>query len=211
MWQRRAAQETAGASAFLLPAALGGLVGAGAVVLLNRRRGRQTNGGTNGEADPAGNAEVADAEVTADDLDKEQLSELHNATLKASDSCFELKKLCATVLVPTGALLALFTNKRLDAAVFGAGLLVIGAFWLADSVGYFYQRKLRAAMTPIWRRRAARCVGGYDHVPDPKPVGPLRAAFNASMLYYLILAALLGTGFLLFELGVIGSSPGGVE
>jgi hypothetical protein len=146
---------------------------------------------------------VGAAEVTADDLDKEQLTQLHNATLKASDSCFELKKLCATVLVPTGTLVAVFSNKKLDAAVFGAVLLVIGAFWLADSVGYYYQRKLRIAMTPIWQRRAARCAGGYSYAPDPRPVGPLRAAFNSSMLFYLILAVVLTTGSVLFELGVI--------
>jgi hypothetical protein len=144
--------------------------------------------------------------VTADDLDREQLEQLHAATLKASDSCFELKKLCATVLVPTGTLVVVFTDKRLNVAVFVAGLLVITAFWLADAVGYFYQRKLRVVMTMIWLRRAARCPGGYDYVPEPRKVGPTRAAFNASMTYYLILAVLVGAAFLLFELGVIRSS-----
>jgi hypothetical protein len=122
-----------------------------------------------------------------------------------------VRPLSVTVLVPTGALLAVFTNKMLDAAVFGAGMMVVVAFWLADSVGYFYQRRLRVAMTTIWQRRAERCAGGYDHVPTTRPVGPLRAALNASMLYYLILASLLGIGFLLLRLDVIGSIPVGVE
>ena len=55
--------------------------------------------------------------VTADDLDREQLDQLHTATVKASDSCFELKKPCATVLVPTVTLVAVFTDKRLNQAV----------------------------------------------------------------------------------------------
>lgn len=147
----------------------------------------------------------------ADDLDKEQLTQLHNATLKASDTCFELKKLCATVLVPAGTLVAVFTDKRLDAAVFIAGLLVIAAFWLADSSAYYYQRKLRSAMTPIWKRRAARAQN-YDYVPSTPAVGPGKAAFNGSMYFYLILAALVLTGFVLFEFGRIGAGwAGGCE
>jgi hypothetical protein len=151
---------------------------------------------------------VGVAVVSADDLDREQIEQLHAATLKASDSCFELKKLCATVLVPIATLVSVFTDKRLNDAVFLAAMLVVAAFWLADAVGYFYQRKLRAAMTAIWVRRAARCPEGYDHVPAPAKVGPLAAAFNTSMIYYLILAALLGGAFLFFKLGIFGSIQG---
>ena len=125
--------------------------------------------------------------------------------MKASDSCFELKKLCATVLVPTKTRAAVFTDKKLNLAVFVAGLLVRGAFWLADSVGYFYQRRLRVAMTGIWERRAKRCPEGYNHIPRPSKVGPMGAAFNTSMTYYLILGLLIGAALLLFELKVIGS------
>lgn len=146
--------------------------------------------------------------VSADDLDREQIEQLHAATLKASDSCFELKKLCATVLVPIATLVSVFTDKLLNDAVFLAAILVIVAFWLADTVSYFYQRKLRAAMTAIWARRAARCPEGYDHVPRPAKVGPLAAAFNTSMIYYLILVALVGGVFLAFKVGVVESVQG---
>jgi len=174
--------------------ALAALVGAGLVAVLTR----QANGAT---------ADAKDAAtVSAEDLDREQIEQLHAATLKASDSCFELKKLCATVLVPAATLVAVFTDKHLNDAVFVAGMLVIAAFWLADSVGYFYQRSLRSAMTEIWVRRAARCREGYDHVPPSAKVGPLRAAFNSSMIYYLILALLVGGAFLLFRTGIIGST-----
>lgn len=167
------------------------MVGAGVAAVLTR---------------PAKAAPVAAPDaVSADELDKEQIAQLHAATIKASDSCFELKKLCATILVPAATLVSVFTDKRLDDAVFLAGLLVIVAFWLADAVGYFYQRKLRNAMTDLWVRRAARCREPYDHVPPPAKVGPLRAAFNSSMVYYLILAVLLGGAFLFFKTGVIGS------
>jgi hypothetical protein len=162
------------------------------------------NAGGNNMPGRTGARPDATKNVTADDLDREQLEQLHAATLKASDSCFELKKLCATVLVPTGTLVAVFTNKKLNLAVFIAGLLVITAFWLADAVGYFYQRKLRVAMTQIWLRRAANCPGGYNYVPTPSKVGPIRAAFNTSMIYYSILGALIGLALLLFEIKAIG-------
>ena len=138
-----------------------------------------------------------------DDLDREQLAQLHNATLKAAESCFEFKKLCATVLVPLAALLSIFTDKRLDSAVFLAPTLVIIAFWMADSVSYFYQRKLRALMSVIWARRASRCDEPYPYVPKDDGVTPLHALFNLSMLYYLALLALVAIAFLLFTVGVI--------
>lgn len=149
--------------------------------------------------------------VTADELDKEQLTQLHNATLKVSDTCFELKKLCATVLVPTATLLALFTDKTLDSSVFIAAILVIVAFWLADSTGYYYQRKLRNAMTPLWQRRADRCAVAYAFVPQPKPVNAWRSAFNLSMSFYLILGILVGLGFALYGMDLIGSAPAGAH
>ena len=159
--------------------------------------------GDNHPGVPGEVSQFVDGRVTPDELDKEQLAQLHAATLRASDSCFELKKLCATVLVPTGVLVSVFTDTKLNAAVFGAGLLVITAFWLADAVGYFYQRKLRYRMSVIWERRAARCAEGYNYVPMPRKVGPLRAAFNTSMLYYLILAMVMLVGLALLATGVL--------
>lgn len=141
--------------------------------------------------------------VTADELDKEQIDQLHAATLKAADTCFELKKLCATVLVPTATLVAVFTERRLDTAAFVAGLLVITVFWLADGVAYYYQRKLRALMSTYWHKRAARCVPPYT-APTISRVSSLGALFNYSMSFYGALAALVGLGWLLFAAGAIG-------
>jgi hypothetical protein len=142
--------------------------------------------------------------VTADDLDKELLDQLHAATLKASDSCFELKKLCATVLVPTGTLVALFSDRRLSVAVFVSGLLVISFFWTADAVGYYYQRRLRAAMDVIWRRRAERCQEPWTP-PNTTLVSPIRAAFNGSMMFYALLAIPVLIALVLYGLNIIDS------
>jgi hypothetical protein len=141
--------------------------------------------------------------LDADELDKEQLQQLHAATLKASDSCFELKKLCATVLIPTATLVTVLNDKSLDLSVFISGLLVILTFWLADSVGYYYQRKLRAAMNPIWVRRAQRCAEPWPF-GETTSVGPVRAAFNSSMSFYLLLASLICVALALFALDLIG-------
>jgi hypothetical protein len=140
---------------------------------------------------------------TADSLDKEQLDQLHAATLKAADSCFELKKLCATVLVPAGVLVATFSDKKLNPAVFVAGFLVIVAFWIADAFSFYYQRRLRALMREIWVRRAARCAEGYDHVQNVAAVGWFRAAFNSSMIYYLVLAVIVGAALAAYASGLL--------
>lgn len=140
---------------------------------------------------------------TADELDKEQLEQLHAATLKASEACLELKKLCAAVLVPVGTVVTSFGDKKPGASLFVAGLLVIFGFWIADSFSYFYQRKIRGQMTKIWRRRADRC--GVDHrdVPSSGAVTPIRAAFNASMMYYLILGSLFGGAAWAYTVGLL--------
>lgn len=141
---------------------------------------------------------------THDELDREQLSQLHAATLKIAESCFELKKLCATVLVPLATLLSIFTDRQLNSAVFMAPIGVIVAFWMADSVGYLYQSRLRARMAKIWQRRADRCYDPYHHVPEDAAVSVLRAAFNPSMIYYLALLVLMAAALVFFVIGVAG-------
>lgn len=143
------------------------------------------------------------SEPTADDLDKEQLDQLHAATLKASEACLELKKLCAVILVPVGTIITAFGDNKPGPSLFTAGFLVIIAFWMADSFSYYYQRKLRGAMIPIWQRRATRCTEAYPFVPSSGAVGPLRSAFNASMAYYFILGLLFGVAAWAYAAGLL--------
>ncbi|NUP49890.1 MAG: hypothetical protein HOW97_21640 [Catenulispora sp.] len=201
----RTAAKTTALAASAVVATSAGL--ALAINQRSRRAAALANGGDHDVSqDPSGEPLAVGPkgpQPTADDLDKAQIDHLYGATLKASDSCFELKKLCATVLVPTGTLVAIFAHQKLNQAVFLAGLLIIFAFWMADAVGYYYQRKLRNAMSVIWSRRAARCPEEYDSIPNQVNVGPIRAAFNSSMIYYLVLFAPVGASYCLFELGVI--------
>jgi len=186
----------------LLAAAAGAFVAAVASQALLKE-------GTRNIDTTASEPEVDGSNVTADDLDKELMDQLHAATLKASDSCFEIKKLCATVLVPTGTLVALFSDRRLSVGVFVAGVLVIGFFWMADAVGYYYQRRLRGEMDVIWRRRAERCEEVWIP-PNVAKTSPVRAAFNGSMTFYALLAIPVLLAASLFAVGLIGS-PGTVS
>ncbi|MGY3201254.1 hypothetical protein [Streptomyces sp. TE5632] len=141
---------------------------------------------------------------TADDLDKEQLDQLHAATLKASEACLELKKLCALILVPVGTIITSFGDKKPGPSLFAAGLMVIIAFWVADSFSYFYQRKIRGAMVDIWQRRVQRCPAGENpppSVPTSGAVTAWRAAFNASMAYYAILGVLFALASWAYAVG----------
>jgi hypothetical protein len=146
--------------------------------------------------------------VTADALDQLRIDQLHAATLKASDSCFEIKKMCATLVVATGTLVSVFTDKTLSRGVFVAGLAVVVAFWLADSVGYFYQRRLRSVMDRLILERAKRCATPYSFNPATS-VSAWRSAFNGSMVFYLLLAVLIAIGWGAWELGAFaGVAPG---
>jgi hypothetical protein len=144
--------------------------------------------------------------LTAAEIDKLRIDQLHAATLKASDSCFEMKKMCATLLVATGSLIAVFTNKSLSDGVFVAGLAVITSFWLADSVGYYYQRRLRAHMDALIAHHATQLPDTYPFLPALE-VNAIKAAFNGSMAFYLLLAVPVIAGWILWSLDVIASSP----
>lgn len=153
----------------------------------------------------SGGSEEAEDAPTADELDKELLAQLHAATLKAADSCFEIKKLCATVVIPTGTLVALLSDRRLNIAAFISTLLVVAFFWIADANGYYYQRKLRARMVAVWHDRAQRLKNGWRNAPDDRTVSAIRAAFNDSQWFYAILAAPILIGLALYLAGVIPS------
>lgn len=164
---------------------------------------RSANGGSGPTAARPEKPDRGAGEPSPDTLDKEQLDQLHAASLKATDSCFELKKLCATVLVPAGVLVATFSEKKLNPAVFVAGFAIIVAFWIADAFSFYYQRRLRVLMKEIWIRRAARCAEDYEHVQQVAAVGWFRAAFNSSMVYYLLLALVVGAAVAGYSLGLL--------
>lgn len=166
------------------------------------------------EAETANTAPAREqAAVTAEALDKEQIDQLHAATLQVSGNCFELKKLCATVLVAAGTLIVTLSNRELDHALFVGGLGVVLVFWAADAQSYYIQAKLRARMKGLQQVRIRRVgeLSGYaaDGVGLPIDVQParwrriLRAFVNASMLYYFLVAVVLMTAWLAYGRGLV--------
>lgn len=162
---------------------------------------------TTAPGEPAGDV------LDADDLDKEQIDQLHAVTLQVSSNCFELKKLCATVLVAAGTLVVTLTRRQLDSALFIAGLVVVLLFWVADTQSYYIQAKLRNRMKELQQARARRfrALRGYaaEGVGIPIETPPtqvrrvIQAFFNASMLYYFLIVTVLSAAWAMYGCGVI--------
>lgn len=160
----------------------------------------------------------SDAESFEDELDKISIDQMHKAVLQFSSNCFELKKLCATVLVSGATLIATFTDKQLDLSIFIAGVMVTLFFWLLDSQSYYYQEKLRANMKIKAENMAERhnqktVVDGVglplseEREQRKVETRVLNSLFNNSMFFYLVLAFIIVILAILFEAGYITSYP----
>lgn len=158
-------------------------------------------------------------------IDLIAIAQLHAAVLATGQNCFELKKLCATVLVPAAVLVQNFTQERasrgeefLDMAFFVGALLIIVAFWIADGVSNYYQASLRHRMNAIaeqWQKEKGSSAEVRRPLsPPPKwfrPPGAPNRAFvnvigtlvNASMAFYLVLFSIDALLFVLWKSGAV--------
>src|SRR5690349_3446858 len=96
--------------------------------------------GQSGQLPREGNVDQKDFQ---DGMDRIQLDQLHKVVLELSKNCFELKKLCVTVLGSAAVLICTLTQSQLDMALFVGTSLVILFFYIADCQSYFYQEKIR--------------------------------------------------------------------
>jgi hypothetical protein len=153
-----------------------------------------------------------------DDIAKLSIDQLHKAVLQFSGNCFELKKLCVTVLVSAGTLIATFTQRQLDTSIFVAGATIILFFWILDAQSYYYQEKLRAEMKNLAEEIAARHKTSLVVEGIGMPLTEERenwrvrqrsihAAFNGSMAFYLLLVLLVLVTGVMYWWGMIASSP----
>lgn len=155
--------------------------------------------------------------MTQDDLDQQSITQLHTMVVEFSKNCFELKKLCATVVGSSLTLLAAFTSQRLDAVFFVGSAVIIVFFWMADAQSYFYQRKLRLQMNAlqegILQRGAAKLIFNGVGMPisadrENNPAQRVwHAIFNASMSFYLGLLAIDALAVLVYVLGGLHAKP----
>lgn len=154
--------------------------------------------------------------MTQEELDTQSINQLHAVVLEMSKSCFELKKLCATVLGTSITLIASFTKQSLDPSLFVGATLVIAFFWIADAQSYYYQEKVRIRMKELQDGILSRSSGLrlLDGVGMPISVQRstrphwnrvVHSAFNWSMTFYGGLTALVVIVSLLYRLDIIAS------
>ena len=157
-----------------------------------------------------------------DELDKVSVDQLHKVVVQLGTNCFELKKLCVTVLLGAATLIATFTRKQLDESFFVASFVAVLLFWVLDAQSYYYQEKLRARMKDLAEDIARRHQMG--HVVDGvgMPLTKRReertvrqrvvaALFNWSMFFYAALSVLVLILAWLYALGAIQTPAGGAS
>ena len=91
-----------------------------------------------------------------DELDWNLIEQLHRVVLQTGQFCFRTKQIAITVDIAVIGVLLRFAENRLDPAIFIAGLLIPFCFLLLESVGYFYQVKIRGVMDEIRERLKKR-------------------------------------------------------
>jgi hypothetical protein len=148
------------------------------------------------------NTVISPNRALLDELDKTDIDQLHKAVLQISSNCFELKKLCATVLVSAGTLISTFLGWHLNQALLGGGFIVTAFFWVLDAQSFYYQRKLRDRMDLLNNNIRGR-GGMQGSIASGLRVGKWRSMFNESMAFYLILALIFAIVGLLMHYGLI--------
>lgn len=145
---------------------------------------------------------MADYERTVeDDLDWSLLDQLHAVVLQIGTFCFRTKQVCLTVLVGVVGLIATFNSDKLDHSVFVAAAVITVCFWFLDSIGYFYQVKLRGIMDGVRDRIHKRHADGVLRGPNAEIISDTRttravgrrivdAFVNHSMWIYFLLIVL---------------------
>jgi hypothetical protein len=84
-----------------------------------------------------------------DDLDWSLLNQLHSVVLQIGTFCFRTKQVCLTVLIAVLGIIRALDGESVQQSFFAAGILIPVVFWFLDSVGYFYQVKLRGIMDGV--------------------------------------------------------------
>lgn len=136
----------------------------------------------------------------ADEIDWKILDQLESVVSKTSTNCFELKKLCITMLSIILPFIAKFAKNNIYDLLLITGLLIPFFFWLLDATNYYYQRKIRILMEDIVERINKRNDTGkhkdikyYIIHKIENETGPWKIArvlFNHSMWLYFIIMGL---------------------
>ncbi len=156
--------------------------------------------------------------MTQDDLDEQSVTQLHDVVVELSKNCFELKKLCATVLGASMTLVAVMTVHRVDPAFFGGAAIIVVFFWIADAQSYFYQEKIRIRMKQlqqglIRRSNTNLIVDGVgmpvsaEREDRSKFKRVVHSVFNGSMTFYYGLLLIDVLLFIAYRFTLLHSTP----
>lgn len=116
--------------------------------------------------------------------------QLHNATLNFSKTCFELKKLCVTIIMGI-ITISISLNEDIPELVLMCIIATITIlFYILDVFTYYYQDSLRSKMFFLEKtfkdtNNLPQEAGNNKHEKRRK----LRSLFNWSMLIYLLIIA----------------------
>jgi hypothetical protein len=148
-------------------------------------------------------------------FDKESISQLHAAVLQVSQACYDIKKLCATIIGTVVASGLGFAQVQPDVKI-SYPFLLIGAmitllFWVLDVQQYLLQKSLRSRMKDladgIAQRSGSKLLVGSIGMPvtsESKKLTRLKqAAFNNSMVFYHLLTLMFMIPALLQILGLL--------
>lgn len=136
--------------------------------------------------------------TATDEIDWVEVGQLHDATLKISQNCFEFKKLCVALIGVAAVALGKLTSNELDPSYFVIPLLIALGFWIADFTAYYYQRVTRKRMNARLQAIALRNNVTESDIKILE-VNWLDSMFNQSMALYFVLIAfsLIGLASLL--------------
>lgn len=136
--------------------------------------------------------EVVDKEykrTATDEIDWVEVEQLHDATIKISQNCFEFKKLCIALIGVAAVALGKITSDSLDPSYFVIPLLIAFGFWVADFTAYYYQRVTRKRMSARMQAIATRNNVTESDIKVLE-VSWFSSMFNLSMSLYFVLMAL---------------------
>lgn len=138
-----------------------------------------------------------------DEIHWNKISQLHEATLQISNSCFEFKKLCVSLIGISVIFLGKIMGTDLDSSYFFVPLLICIGFWIADSTAYYYQRVTRNNMTKLFKS-----IADDNELTDLNlseiEVNWKMSLFNNSMSLYYVFIVFLFIGWFSFFYELIG-------
>lgn len=158
-----------------------------------------------------------DEKAYRDSLDKDSINQLHAAVLQVSQTCYDIKKLCATIISSAVAVVVGLARVQTDVKV-GYSLFLVGAaisafFWFLDGQYYLLQTKMRLRMKEladdIAKRNGLMLIVdgvGMPIIAKSKKTNLIRqSAFNNSMMFYHLLIILFIALSLLQIFGILPS------